>query len=166
MRVCVALFIPLALTACASSGTSGSSAGPAPSGGAPQAAAQSGDAAHAWVSRVSALGTSGTQLFGTVRLSPSGKSGEYKVAIELRGAKLGNKIPWSISTGQCGEQSSTEIGNRVQYRTIEASADGTARVSSTLQVNLTDNSSYHVNFYASPTERERIVSCGPLVTGT
>lgn len=167
MRVSLtALLAPLTLAACSSGGGAAASPTPAPAQAATEAAAADASPSRPWVARVAALGTSGTQLTGTVRLTPSDKPEEYKVSIDFRGAKLGNKVPWGIATGQCGEASAVEVGNRVQYRIIEASADGTARANSTLKLALSDNSTYHVNFYASPTERERIVSCGPLVTGS
>ncbi len=117
---------------------------------------------HAWIARVSALGTSGTQLTGTVQLRPTGKANEYTATVDLRGAKLGNQIPWSISSGSCGEPSATELGDRVAYRVIQASADGTSRLNVTLKL-IIPPALYHVDFFAGPAERDRVVSCGPLV---
>ena len=146
------------VAACASSQGSTTATATTQSGSAP------GDAVpRSFVSRVAAVGTSGTQLFGTVRLTPTSTAGEYSVAIDLRGAKLGNRIPWAIATGQCSEPSSTELGDRVQYRVLQASADGTAQMKGSVRVALNERSVYHVSFFASPTERDRVVSCGPLV---
>jgi hypothetical protein len=147
------------LAACASGGSSGGGAAATPSS---DAVASS---SRPWIARVSALGTSGTQLYGTIRLTPTQTPGEFRVMGDLRGAKLGNQIPWSINTGQCGEPSSAELGDRVAYHLFVAGADGMARLSATIKLPIADGEAYHVNFYASPTDRERVVSCGPLAAG-
>jgi hypothetical protein len=73
------------------------------------------------------------------------------------------KYPWIIRTGQCGEtRTATELGNPIAYRTLQNGADGSARVSGPLKVQLMVGSVYHVDILKSPQDRETVVACGVL----
>jgi hypothetical protein len=113
------------------------------------------------VATLAPTNASGNRIVGTVRLSPSNKPGELRALVEIRGGNFQNRFPWIVRTGQCGERGE-DVGTPAGYRNIETSADGTARLNSTVKITLAEGTTYHVDILASPTERDHVVSCGVL----
>ena len=103
----------------------------------------------------------GGQISGKAKLTPTGKAGEMRAEIEIRGAGFQNQMPWAVRTGRCGEQGQ-EIGNPISYRMLTSAGDGTARVNTNVQVTIPDGQTHSVVVYRSQNERSVIVSCGVL----
>jgi hypothetical protein len=104
---------------------------------------------------------SGNRIVGTVRLTSTDKPGEWRARIEIRGGNFQNRFPWMVRVGQCGEKGE-DVGTPVNYRNIETSADGTARLTAPVKITIPEGVTHHVDIMASPTDRETIVSCGVL----
>ena len=147
---------PVALAACASGGGSGSSA----------ASTNAVVPGYTLVATLNpATGPGGNQISGRVRLSPTGKPGELRAEIDLRGGNYQNQFPWVVRSGQCGEPGE-DIGTPVNYRLIETKGDGMARISTTVKLTIPEGRTHHVDILAGPSQRALVVSCGVLNIAT
>jgi len=117
------------------------------------------------VASLQPLNNAGNRLLGTLRLVPNGT--EYRVDFQIRnGGGPQNKFPWAIRPGGCGDDSRDVIGNELAYRVLETTADGTARLNTSLRLQISEGV-HHVNVLkgTSGADRETIVACGILAPG-
>ena len=101
------------------------------------------------------------RITGKMRLVPTAKAGEMTAEVDIRGGAYQNKYGWVIRSGRCGEQGQ-DLGTSMSYRVIETRADGMAQVKLPVSVTIPTDRVYHVAVFASPTNRNQIVSCGVL----
>ena len=103
----------------------------------------------------------GGQVAGKIRLAPTGRTGEFRSEIEIRGAGYQNRLPWASRVGRCGEQG-IELGTPLSYPVIVTGPDGIGKVAGNVSVPLTAGQTYSVVVMKGQTERDVIVSCGVL----
>jgi hypothetical protein len=135
------------------------------SAGATAASAAAAPRISTLVATLTPTNASGNRITGRIRLVPLGAAGEYRAEIDIRGGGYQNKFPWAVRSGQCGE-SSQELGNPTDYRLIETAGDGMARVNTRLRLVIPEGQTHHVAILASPTNRDLVVSCGVLSSGS
>jgi hypothetical protein len=163
MRVVPVLLLSVSAAACAS-GASSAETSPAPSAASSTtAAAPAGTLGRTLVASLQPVNTSGNRIIGTAKLTPTGTN-EYRAELQIRnGGGTQNKFPWVIRPGGCGDDSRDVLGNELAYRVLETTADGTARINSSLKVQIPDGLN-HINILKGPgsADREVVVSCGLL----
>ena len=100
------------------------------------------------------------EVQGTARAVAS--LGNTAVTVALTGAEAGMSYPWHVHYGDCGSGGSI-VGSASSYPPITPDAEGSDRVTTTIGVQLNDDSSYHVNVHLSAEEMDVIIACGELV---
>lgn len=153
------LLAALALAAaCASGSSSSSTASPSPAG-APAADASA--PRRQFMATLSPTGATTSRLSGTITLVPI-DANTYNVTMDLRSGPKSTQVPWAIRPGPCGDMTpNSEIGGRGPYSSISTQADGSAHVNSRLRVAIPDGA-LHIDFMQSNSQRDMILSCGPL----
>ena len=142
------------LAGCASSGSSGSTT-------AASTTTPAAGAGRTMIATLAPQNYTGGQVSGRIRLVPTGRTGELRAEISLRGAGYQNQLPWVIRTGRCGE-SGQDVGNPLAYRQITTGADGAAQLNATVQVAIPEGETVHVAVLRSPTQRDQVIACGVL----
>lgn len=89
------------------------------------------------------------------------RDGQTEVQASVEGAPEGGTHPWHIHEGTC-ESGGGIVGDAGAYPALEIGEDGTAQASATINVELEEGQSYHVNVHASPDDLGTIVACGDL----
>ena len=100
------------------------------------------------------------QLHGSARAVAS--LGTTAVTVNLTGAEEGVSHPWHVHYGDCGSGGSI-VGAGSSYPPLTPDQDGSDRVTTTIGVQLYDDTTYHVNVHLSPDEMDQIIACGELV---
>ena len=96
---------------------------------------------------------------GTVRAVAS--LGTTAVFVNLRGGQPGASYLWRIHTGACGSGGAAVAGVG-EPSPLQPDAQGAARVTATIPVQLASNQRYHVNVHLSRDRMDVIVACGDL----
>lgn len=151
-------WLALALAAaCASSPSStstASTASPSPAG-APAATHRQ------FMVTLAATGATSSRMSGTMTLIALDAT-TYSVAMDLRSGPKSSQVPWAIRPGPCGDLTpNSEIGGRGPYSAISTQADGSAHVNTRLRLDIPDGA-LHVDVMQSNSQRDVILSCGPL----
>lgn len=160
LRSCIETIPLVGLVAACASGSATPTPGASPSSAAEQ---QATGAARALVASLQPTNNAGNRIVGTVKLTPNGPS-QYRVEIQIRnGGGPQNKFPWVIRPGACGDDGRDVLGNELDYRVLETSADGSARLIAPLRLRIPEGT-FHVNVMkgVSSMDRETVVSCGVL----
>ena len=106
-------------------------------------------------------GTTGyPNLHGSARAVAS--LGTTAITVSLSGAQAGASHPWHLHYGDCDSGGSI-VGAARSYDPITPDDDGTDRVTTTVGVQLNDDTSYHVNVHLSADRMDVIIACGELV---
>lgn len=160
MRCLPAVVVVMVCAACASGSSSTSTSASPTSGGGAAASATVGRTLQA---NVVSTGSTTSRLSGTIILTPTDAS-TYRVEMTLRGGPNNKQLPWVIRPGSCGDATpNSELGSRSAYGPIQTHADGSATVNTSLHVSLPSGQQYHVDIMASPSQRDVISACGPLL---
>ena len=88
--------------------------------------------------------------------------GTTAVTVDLQGGVPGSRHPWHIHYGRCGSGGSI-VGSAAAYPPLEPDAEGSDRATTTLGVQLDDDTRYHVNVHLSAEEMDVVIACGNLV---
>lgn len=162
MRALPLVTLALAVAACASGSSGASSASPAPAGAPAARSSPNGvTLGRTLMANLSATGTTSSRMSGTITLTPV-DANTYSVAMDLRSGPTGKQLPWAIRPGACGDMTpNSEIGGRGPYGAIQTQADGMAHINTRVRVQLPDQP-MHVDIMQSNSQRDVILSCGPL----
>jgi len=154
----ISLFV-LALAAACASGSSSSSTTTTSS---PTPAGAPATAHHQYMATLASTGVSSRMsLSGTVTIVPL-DANTYSVSMDLRSGPKSAQLPWAIRPGPCGDMTpNSEIGGRGPYSAVSTQADGSAHVNTRIRVEIPDGA-LHVDIMQSNSQRDVILSCGPL----
>jgi hypothetical protein len=96
---------------------------------------------------------------GSVRAVAS--LGTTAVFVNLRGGQQGASHPWRVHSGRCGS-SGAPVAPSDAFPPLQPGSDGTARVTTSIPVQLSPNASYHVNVHLSRERMDVLIGCGEL----
>jgi hypothetical protein len=114
-----------------------------------------------WIGQIIGTVGAGGSLRGEIRLAPTARPGEYRVAIDMRTIAYNARHPWHIRTGSCGEMNAAEVSSRAVPQ-VEGRPDGTGALQATIRAPLDPFSTYHVVFTAGRGTADAVVACAPL----
>lgn len=97
---------------------------------------------------------------GSVRAVAS--IGSTAVFVNLAGGQPGANHPWRLFSGACGANGQPVAPNQ-SLPVLTLDANGTARTTATVPVQLSDDVRYHVNVYLSSDRMDTVVACGELL---
>ncbi|MGQ0714479.1 MAG: hypothetical protein ACT4PJ_12220 [Gemmatimonadaceae bacterium] len=89
------------------------------------------------------------------------RDGRTEVTINLANATPGQRLPWHVHEGSCGNDRGI-VGNPSAYPPLVVGSNGAATGSANVMVSLDEAKDYFVNVHASPTNLQTIVACGDL----
>jgi hypothetical protein len=87
--------------------------------------------------------------------------GRTDVTINIANASPGQRLPWHIHEGSCGNDRGI-IGDPSAYQPLVVGSNGTATGRANVMALLDEAKDYMVNVHASPTNLGTIVACGDL----
>jgi hypothetical protein len=112
-----------------------------------------------WVARLVPTGSS-LGVRGDARLTPL-RSG-MRIQFDLRSITPRARHPWVIRTGRCGEANARDLSSRAGA-VVEGTADGYAKLTATIDVQLEAGDDYHLVLAQSPSLPDTYIACGPLL---
>ena len=101
------------------------------------------------------------QMDGTAWMAGGDATNETRVYLEIENAAPGGTHPWSVQRGRCGAGGSL-FGTPDDYEPIEIDDDGSAAVSTEVEMGLPRDGEYSVQVLASPTNTDLVVACANL----
>lgn len=87
--------------------------------------------------------------------------GRTDVTIIIANASPGQRLPWHIHEGSCGNDRGI-VGDPSAYPPLVVGSNGSATGRANVMALLDEAKDYFVNVHASPTNLQTIVSCGDL----
>jgi hypothetical protein len=101
------------------------------------------------------------QMDGTAWMAAGDAANETHVQVEIENAAPGGTHPWVVQRGRCGSQGSL-FGTPDDYEPIQVGDDGSAEVSTDVEMTLPMDGEYSVQVLASPTNMDLVVACANL----
>lgn len=89
------------------------------------------------------------------------KDGRTNVTVNIQNATSGQRLPWHIHEGSCGNDRGI-VGDPGAYAPLMVGSNGAAVGSANIGVSLDEAKDYMINVHASPTNLQTIVACGDL----
>lgn len=102
----------------------------------------------------------GSTVSGTASATHGADANSFRANVSITGASPSATHPWHIHAGRCGDNGPI-VGPASAYPVLQADANGTATVNTTVPVAMPTGPLY-VNIHASPTQMGTIVACGNL----
>ena len=102
----------------------------------------------------------GSAVTGTASATHGADANSFRSTVSITGASPSATHPWHIHAGRCGDNGPI-VGPASAYPVLQADANGTATVNTTVPVAMPTGPLY-VNIHASPSQMGTIVACGNL----
>lgn len=116
-----------------------------------------------WTTTLEPMG--GTQVRGTASVTPGATAGTMTVEVAINGAPKNSTHPWHVHVGTCATGGAI-AGPAADYPVLNTDANGSAMVTTTVNIAAPASGDYHVNIHLSPDAMGTIVSCGDLKLST
>lgn len=101
------------------------------------------------------------QMDGTAWMAGGEAANETRVHLEIENAAPGGTHPWAVQRGRCGSGGAL-FGTPDDYEPIEIGDDGSATVSTDVEMTLPRDGEYSVQVLASPANTDLVVACANL----
>ena len=103
----------------------------------------------------------GGGISGEVSVSPTGREGEFRAALTVRGSNAGEQHPWHVHTGRCDAEG-PPVGSILAYPILQIRGDGNVDLTQTIRERLVPGTSYYADIHRSRSNMDIIIACADL----